>query len=93
MWACELGCRCVLCGICALLRLWCRVALCSLNNNSIGPEGAAAISRGLASVPQLLTLKYVVAVCVRWWCGCGSGTLWRKACEAGVPVCGQSAWA
>ncbi len=40
------------------------MALGSLQSNSIGPEGAAAISRSLASVPQLQALKYVVAVCV-----------------------------
>jgi hypothetical protein len=39
------------------------VALCSLNSNRISDEGAAAISRGLASVPQLQRLEYVVAVC------------------------------
>ncbi len=54
---------CLWCDMYDCLRLWCRVALCSLNSNSIGPEGAAAISRGLASVPQLQTLEYVVTVC------------------------------
>jgi hypothetical protein len=50
--------------MCACLRLWCCVAMCSMENNSIGPEGAAAISSGLASVPQLQTLQYVFVVCV-----------------------------
>jgi hypothetical protein len=54
----------VRCDMCACLRLWCRVAMCSLQSNGIGDEGAAAVSRGLASVPQLQTLKYVFAVCV-----------------------------
>ena len=65
VWAWELGCLCG-CGATCVhgwLRLWCRVALCSLERNRIGPEGAAAISCGLASVPQLQTLEYVVAVC------------------------------
>ena len=55
----------VWCDMCAWLRLWCRVAVGSLGNNEIGDEGAAAISRSLASVPQLQTLKYVCcgAVC------------------------------
>ncbi len=38
------------------------VGMCSLENNLLGPEGAAAISLGLASVPQLQTLTYVAAV-------------------------------
>ena len=46
----------VWCDMCAWLRLWCRVAVGSLQSNNIGPEGAAAISRSLASVPQLQTL-------------------------------------
>ncbi len=72
------------------------MALGSLQSNSIGPEGAAAISGGLASVPQLQTLKYVVAVCVCWWCGCGAGT--RGARRAGLEwecagrVCGRASW-
>ncbi len=64
VWACDVGCLCVRCDMCACLRPWCRVAMCSLENNDIGPEGAAAISRGLASVPQLQTLQYVFVVCV-----------------------------
>ena len=41
------------------------MALCRLKGSNIGPEGAAAISRSLASVPQLQTLQYVCcgAVC------------------------------
>jgi hypothetical protein len=91
----------VWCDMCAWLRRWCRMVLCSLYNNKIGPEGAAAISGGLASLSQLQTLEYVVAVCVRWWCGCGAGTRgarcagleWECAgsvcvgMRAGVPVC------
>jgi hypothetical protein len=42
-------------------RLWCFFRLAM---NCIGPDGAAAISGGLASVPLLQTLKYVCA-CVR----------------------------
>jgi hypothetical protein len=91
--ACDVGWLCV-CGAC--LRLWCRVAVCSLRYNSIGDEGAAAISRGLASVPQLQTLKYVFVVCVSWWCRCSRGTLWRRACGAGCEcacrVCGRATW-
>jgi hypothetical protein len=88
----------VRCDMCACLHLWYRVAVCSMGWNSIGPEGAAAISRGLASVPQLQTLEYVFVVCVcgSWWCRCGRGTLWRKACGAGCEcacrVCGRATW-
>ena len=42
-------------------------SLCRLALNVLGPEGAAAISSGLASVPQLLTLEYV---CVCGGCPC-----------------------
>jgi hypothetical protein len=91
-WACELGCLFVWCDMCAWLRRWCRMVVCSLGWNNFGPEGAAAISRSLASVPQLQTLEYVVAVCVLvvWL---RRRTLWRKACGTGVRVCGQSVWA
>ncbi len=43
------------------------MAVRSLSRNGIGPEGAAAISGGLSSVPQLETLTYVAVggVCVR----------------------------
>ncbi len=67
------------------------MVLCSLGWNGIGPEGAAAISSGLASVFQLQTLEYVVAVCmlvVRLWRGDPGG----KACGTGVGVCGQGVW-
>jgi hypothetical protein len=61
------------------------MVLCSLGWNNFGPEGAAAISRSLASVPQLHTLKYVVAVCML--------LVWlRKAGGTGVGVCGQGVW-
>jgi hypothetical protein len=60
---------CVRCDMCACLRLWCRVAMCSLHSNDIGPEGATAISRGLVSVPQLQTLQYVL------WCVCIGGAV------------------
>jgi hypothetical protein len=96
--ACERWRLCVWCDTCGCLRLWCRVALCSLGWNGFGPEGAAAISRGLASVPQLQTLKYVVAVCelvvplrrrdpvvqsVRGW----DASLESVGMRVGVPVC------
>jgi hypothetical protein len=61
--ACELGCLCGWCDMCGCLRLWCHVALCSLRGSTIGDEGAAAISDGLASVPLLQMLQYVVVVC------------------------------
>jgi hypothetical protein len=83
----------VRCDMCACLRLWCRVAVCSLRYNSIDDEGAAAISRGLASVPQLQTLEYVFEVCASWWCRCGRGTLWRRTCGAGCECDVQSVWA
>jgi hypothetical protein len=54
----------VWCDVCACPHLWCRVALCSLSYNSIGDEGAAVVSCGLASVPKLQTLQYAVAVCL-----------------------------
>jgi hypothetical protein len=72
------------------------VAMCSFYNNRIGPVGAAAISFGLASVPQLQTLKYVFKVCASWWCRCSRETLWRRACGAGCEcacrVCGRATW-
>ncbi len=40
------------------------MALCRLDGNDIGPVGAAAISAGLASVPQLQLLGYVAVL----WC-------------------------
>jgi hypothetical protein len=102
---CVVGVRagmpvCVWCDMCAWLRRWCRMVVCSLGWNNFGPEGAAAISRSLASVPQLQTLKYAVAVCVlvvwlrrrdpvaqsvRDW-----GGSMRAGCvgvRAGMPVC------
>jgi hypothetical protein len=83
----------VWCDGCAWLRLWRRVALCSLSYNSIGDEGAAVISRGLAMVPQLQTLQYAVAVCVlvvplQRWDPVAQGVRgW-----GGLPVCGRGVW-
>ncbi len=52
------SCRCA-CGLC----------LCSFKDSGIGDAGAAAIGAGLAHVPQLQTLKWVVCptMYVGWW--------------------------
>ena len=94
----------VWCDMCAWLRLWCRVAVGSLQSNNIGPEGAAAISRSLASVPQLQTLEYVccgaVCTCVggaaaaagpRGARGAGRGLVGASASVRGG-VCGRASW-
>ncbi len=89
VWACELGCLNVWLNMCGCLRLWCRVALCSLCFNSIGDKGTSAISRGLASVPQLQRLEYVVAVCALV-VPLRPRDHVTQTCGAGMPVCGQS---
>ncbi len=76
------------CDMCGCLRLWVRVALCSLNENDVGDEGAAAISGGLTSVPQLQKLKYVVAVCALV-----VPLRWRDRVTQGVRGWGASVWA
>jgi hypothetical protein len=58
VWVYELGCLCVWSDVCARLRLWCRVALCSLGSNEIGPEDAAAFRAVLASVGTLCSLDF-----------------------------------
>jgi hypothetical protein len=78
-------------GMC--LRWSCRVCglcLCSLASNRIGAPGAVAIGAGLAHVPQLQTLKYVVCpvVCAGPRCELA----WeRGAMACGVVVCAACA--
>ncbi len=66
------GVRMCECDATVCVLWWHCLVLCSLRSNSLEPEGATAISRGLVSVPQLQTLKYVFdcsmcvcCVCVR----------------------------
>jgi hypothetical protein len=72
----------------------CACGVCRLGLNSIGDEGVAAISRGLASVPQLQALEYVFVVCV---CELVVPSRPRdpvaQSVRGWVRVCVQSVWA
>ena len=87
LWAEEWAECCIrVWGSCVYVYVRC-VAVCSLGCNNIGDEGAAAISHGLGSVPQLQTLEYVLwKFCLLLWTRL-RGTLWRGAGCDGRAVC------
>jgi hypothetical protein len=94
VWACELGLRgnmCVCVCVCGCAcGIVCRCAAWS--GTALGPRVQWLSAPAWPVCPSCKRWSTLLRR-VRWLCRFGDGTPWRKACGAGVGVCGRGVWA